>query len=111
MEMIKISNFECKNCGKCCSNYLPLQEKEIQLIKKLAKKENRHPLIKDWYIRCPFLNGNNKCDIYEDRPLICREYTCYNFENSIYNTDVFKELNPSDFKLVDLRKEFFGKEK
>lgn len=33
-------NFECRNCGECCSNYLPLQEKEILIMKQLAKKEN-----------------------------------------------------------------------
>lgn len=33
-------NFECRNCRKCCSNYLPLQEKEILIMKQLAKKEN-----------------------------------------------------------------------
>ena len=77
-------NFECRNCGECCSNYLPLQEKEILIMKQLAKKENKHPLRQDWYDRCPFLNGNNRCDIYEDRPMICREYTCYKFENNIY---------------------------
>lgn len=25
---------------------------------------------------CPFLTNDNKCGIYEDRPLICRSYTC-----------------------------------
>ena len=104
-------NFECRHCGECCSNYLPLQEQEIKRMKKLAKKENKHPIRQDWYDRCPFLNNNNKCDIYSDRPLICREYTCYNYEHSIYNKEIFKGLSPKDFRLVDLRKEIFGKGK
>lgn len=31
-------NFEC---GKCCSNFLPLTEIEIKDMKKLAIKENK----------------------------------------------------------------------
>ena len=103
--------FECRNCGECCSNYLPLQEKEIMRMKELAEKENKHPIRQDWYDRCPFLNNNNKCDIYSERPLICRQFTCYNYKNHIYVTEAFKKLSPTDFKLVDLRKEIFGKGK
>lgn len=102
-----MSNFECKCCGNCCSNFLPLRKEEIHRMKKLAKKENRHPLLKNWYERCPFLNNNNKCDIYENRPLICREYTCYNFENHIYNEEIFKDIRESDFKITNIRKEIF----
>lgn len=103
-----MSNFECKCCGECCSNFLPLRDNEIKTMRKLAKKENRHPLRNDWYSRCPFLNNNNKCDIYENRPLICREYTCYNYENHIYNTEFFSKIDEKEFNLVDLRKEIFG---
>ena len=103
-----MSDFKCKCCGECCSNFLPLRDDEIRTMRKLAKKENRHPLRNDWYSRCPFLNNNNKCDIYENRPLICREYTCYNYENYIYNTEVFSKIDEKEFNLVDLRKEIFG---
>ena len=51
--------FECSKCGKCCSNYLPLQKEEIKTMKKLAIKENKHLLNKDWYNICPFLNYKN----------------------------------------------------
>ena len=104
-------NFECRNCGECCSNYLPLQEQEIKRMKELAQKENKHLIRQDWYDRCPFLNNNNKCDIYSDRPLICREYTCYKFKNNIYETEKFKDIKPSEFRVVNLREEFFGKGK
>ena len=96
-----MSTFECKRCGNCCSNFLPLRKEEIHTMKKIAKKENKHPLIKEWYSRCPFLNNNN-------RPLICREYTCYKFENHIYNEEIFKNILETDFKLTDIRKEIFG---
>lgn len=104
-----MSNFECKCCGKCCSNFLPLRKNEIEIMKKMAKKENKHPLRKDWYAICPFLNNNNRCDIYENRPLICREYSCYNYKNHIYNTEAFKNIDSKDFNLTDIRKEIFGR--
>jgi len=103
-----MSNFECKCCGECCSNYLPLRKEEINTMKKLAQTENKHPLRNDWYERCPFLNNNNKCDIYENRPLICKQYSCYNFKNNIYNLQVFKNINLDDFNLIDVRKEIFN---
>ena len=103
-----MNNFECKNCGECCSNFLPLRKQEIATMKRLAQKENRHPLRQDWYARCPFLNNNNRCDIYENRPLICREYSCYKFKNNIYNKDVFSRIDEREFSLIDIRKEIFG---
>lgn len=102
-----MSNFKCRKCGECCSNFLPLRKEEIKAMKRLAKKENKHPLIKDWYLRCPFLNNNNRCDIYENRPIICREFSCYRFENNIYNKEVFSKIDEKEFSLIDIRKEIF----
>ena len=85
-------NFEC---GKCCSNVLPLTEIEIKDMKKLAKKENKLLLDKNWYIRCPFLSYDNKCDIYKNRPKICREYA---------------SVKKDKYRIVDLRKEIFESE-
>lgn len=104
-------NFECKKCGKCCSNFLPLSKREIQELRKLATRENKRLLEKDWYSTCPFLNYQNKCDIYENRPAICKGYTCYKFENHIFDKKFLKETKEknTDFKLVDLREEIFRK--
>ncbi len=104
-----MSNFKCKCCGNCCSNYLPLRKEEIEIMRKLAKKENKHPLIQDWYSICPFLNNGNKCDIYKNRPIICKEFTCYKFEKNIYSKEIFKTILENDFKLIDIRKEIFGR--
>lgn len=101
-------SFNCSKCGKCCSNYLPLQTEEIKEMKKRAIKENKRLLDKGWYHICPFLNYQNKCDIYEDRPLICREYSCYNYDNKIYNTEAFNKIPGGSFKFVDVRKEIFN---
>lgn len=102
-------DFKCKCCGKCCSNFLPLREEEIRIMKKIAKEENIKHLRNDWYSICPFLNNSNRCDIYEKRPFICREYSCYNFENKIFNLEKFKNITKEEFKLVDIRKEIFNR--
>ncbi len=31
-------------------------------------------ILKSLKHKCPFLTAENKCNIYEDRPLICKEY-------------------------------------
>ena len=102
-----MNGFKCKNCGECCSNFLPLLKEEIQTMKRLAKKENIHKFRQDWYTQCPFLNNERKCDIYEERPFICREFTCYNYKNGTGNMDNFRQYEHSDFKLTDIRKEIF----
>lgn len=101
-------NFKCKKCGKCCSNYLPLTENEFKEIKKMAIKENKHLYNKNWYDICPFLNNKNKCEIYENRPLICREYDCNKFENYIFSKIIIESMKKEQYKLVNLRKELFN---
>lgn len=101
-------NFECKCCGKCCSNILPLTENEIKTMKKLAKKENKLLLDKDWYMRCPFLNNDNLCDIYENRPTICKEYDCYKFENGLFTNKMLQNIQDNKYRVVNIRKEIFN---
>lgn len=98
-------NFECKKCGNCCSAYLPLTEKEVKLMKSLKEKINKAPLRNDYIFHCPFLNNENKCNIYEDRPFICRQYTCFNYENHIFDKTAFKEASKEKFELRNVRKE------
>lgn len=101
-----MKEFKCKRCGNCCSNYLPLSNKEFNdlknIIKKRKLKSNKRIFESNYYHTCPFLNANNKCDIYEDRPMICKSFTC-NWDMS--NT---KELTKEFRPLRDLRKELFG---
>ena len=79
-------NWKCTQCGACCSNLLPMTAEEIDTIRKYIKKHNikehRHilPLANPTLdLTCPFLNDskpNEKCDIYEVRPRICRDFIC-----------------------------------
>lgn len=99
---------DCKRCGNCCSNYLPLSKEEIYSLKEIIKKRNLKPITNifgnDCINSCPFLNGNI-CTIYEERPEICRVFTCTKFKDKNY--DNTKTLFNTKRELVDLRKELF----
>lgn len=105
---------ECTQCGSCCSNILPMTEKEIVTIRKYIKshniKERRHnypiatPPID---MTCPFLNDDKpkeKCEIYSVRPRICREFICCPSKRQPIDDWGYK----LKCKVVDVRKEFYG---
>lgn len=77
---------KCTQCGACCSDLLFMTDKEIETIRKYIKanniKEHRHilPLAEPTIdLTCPFLNDGKKtekCEIYEVRPRVCRDFIC-----------------------------------
>lgn len=80
-------NGKCSGCGDCCSNRLPLSQKEINQIKVYIKEhgivEQKHGLFvlstASIDMTCPFMDNtvkDHKCTIYPVRPQICREYMC-----------------------------------
>lgn len=109
-------NGKCSECGSCCSRFLALSNYEINVIKGYIKKhgiqQNKHavnvyanPL---WDYTCPFLDDtkpNHKCNIYEVRPLLCKDFICS------------KDKKPSpalykgDRRAVDMVETFFPQNK
>lgn len=104
-------NGKCTQCGACCSNYLPMTQKEIATIHRFVKKhgikEFRHlfPVSNDTFdMTCPFMDDSKqkeKCRIYSVRPEICKQFICS------------KEKKPfnghwQQYSVVDVRSEFFG---
>jgi Fe-S-cluster containining protein len=68
-------NHPCKGCGECCSQFLPVTDMEIRVIKKYAKDHEIKPNYQP--IMCPFFDLNTRlCKIYEVRPYICKKYDC-----------------------------------
>lgn len=77
---------DCLSCANCCKTTSPIfRDVDIKRIsKKLRFSEsqfiNKYLRIdedKDYVLTqapCPFLDTDNYCSIYEDRPLACREY-------------------------------------
>jgi len=84
---------DCLACANCCKTTSPIF-RDVD-IKRIASKL-RMPIGKfiDTYLKmdedrdyvlkqspCSFLSSDNTCDIYEDRPLACREYPHTNRKN------------------------------
>lgn len=106
-------NGKCTQCGKCCSNLLPMTQKEIEVIRRYIKryhiKEYKHliplsqPVID---MTCPFLNDDKpteKCMIYEVRPQICRNFICRPSIRPKLDLEYALRARP-----VNVREEFFG---
>ncbi len=77
---------DCLTCANCCKNYSPrFKTPDIKRISKvLGLKES---VLIDTYLEidsdgdfvlktkpCPFLEADNTCSIYEDRPSDCRRF-------------------------------------
>lgn len=77
---------DCLECANCCKTTSPIfRDVDIKRIaKQLRMKENqfistylRMDEDSDYVLKqspCAFLGNDNKCSIYEYRPLACREY-------------------------------------
>lgn len=73
---------ECKKCGKCCDTIYSAytySEKEFKFMQFIF------PSYKRFYMKgkdefgnivfgCKYLNKNGLCEVYEKRPLMCRNY-------------------------------------
>ena len=102
---------KCSNCGNCCSNILPMSNKEAKSIYHYVKKHHIKPVMHGALAHadevydgtCPFRDdGQEKCLIYPVRPFICRAFTCNKFANS-EKCRTTKKLD-----VVDMRKTFCG---
>lgn len=107
-------NGKCTQCGCCCSNILPMTDKEIEIIRRYIKKnhikEFKHgiPLANPVLdMACPFLNTDKKtekCAIYEVRPAICRCFICSEPNGALKHKELYEGIR----KPVDVRREFFN---
>ena len=106
---------KCTGCGACCSNLLPLSQKEIREIRRYIKKhhvtECLHAIPQNVVLdmTCPFLDESKSCDkckIYDVRPMICRKFICDSEQRAkLTRSEVWQTR-----RVVDVRAEFFGKE-
>lgn len=105
---------KCSNCGSCCSDLLPVSQKEIEVIRKYINKHGikeqkrifptAHPTID---FTCPFRSETEKkCTIYAVRPLICRDWQCDKPSKAILAD---KKLLKEPRFCVSMRAVFFGK--
>lgn len=70
----------CSKCGECCTNFLPISQREVDIIQKYVInnkiRPQTHMLVMQNRLTCPYYDGK-RCLIYEVRPLICKEFYCY----------------------------------
>lgn len=77
---------DCLQCANCCKSISPtLYDKDIDRLARSLKMKPSEFIMqyleidedKDYVFRqtpCPFLDGENYCLVYENRPKACREY-------------------------------------
>lgn len=80
------AEIDCLQCANCCKTTSPIfYENDIERIAKslrmkpgdFVEKYLRVDEDRDYVLKsspCPFLDGENYCTIYDDRPKACREY-------------------------------------
>lgn len=96
---------KCVSCGNCCTAILPVTKEELKAIKRYIKRKHIKPVKNinvDLDLTCPFRNDTEKkCNIYEVRPAICRDFKCdkpqkmidgtkekYNYDNRFYTVNM-----------------------
>lgn len=107
----KTINGKCSSCGECCSDILPMNQKEIRRIREYIQrkhiKECKNVVaVKKYDLTCLFRDNALKiCTIYEVRPEICRDFVC---NKSPHEAAKNRRLIEGSRTPVLMRHEFFG---
>ena len=106
----------CEKCAGLCCRYIalpietPTERQEFEDIRWYLAHEGISVFVEgdDWYInmatRCKYLNKDNMCEIYENRPKICRKYKDDNcdYHSGDYGYDLhFTSLEELDEYLAE----------
>ncbi len=79
-------DYDCLDCANCCKSISPIvTEQDVKRISKSLKMKVRSFVDEYLFVDhdedyvfkqtpCPFLQDDNKCFVYDDRPKACREY-------------------------------------
>lgn len=90
---VVFSKTNCLSCANCCKTTSPIfYQKDIERAAKALKLKPGDFIQTYLYMDeegdfvlqkapCPFLDADNYCGIYNDRPLACREYPHTNRKN------------------------------
>ena len=88
----KDGNF-CMSCGTCCkkAELIEFTEEEAQTLKMVYNLSIAKTFKQDndtFYLKaskpCPFYHKEKGCAIYEHRPITCRRYPYFGYEEDIY---------------------------
>jgi uncharacterized protein len=107
---------DCLDCANCCKSIPPIiNETDIRRISKYLGLKVTD--FKEQYVKydedmdmvmnaspCPFLQNDNKCEIYEYRPKACREYPHtgdFEFVKNLKLHAINSEYCPAVFHILD----------
>jgi uncharacterized protein len=91
---------DCLTCANCCKTTSPIfYQNDIERVAKslrmkpgdFIEKYLRIDEDKDFVLKsspCPFLDGDNYCSVYDDRPKACREYPHTDRKKMVQITDL-----------------------
>ncbi len=91
---------DCLTCANCCKTTSPIfYETDIERVAKslrikpgdFVEKYLRVDEDKDYVLKsspCPFLDNENYCSVYKDRPKACREYPHTNRKKMVQIMDL-----------------------
>ncbi len=115
---------DCLTCANCCKTTSPIfYEKDIDRLSKRLRMRPSEFIAKylkidedkDYVLTtapCPFLDHENYCMVYEDRPTACREYPHTNRKNMHQIMDLTHKntlVCPAVLRIVEVLKEKTGK--
>lgn len=68
----------CEGCGECCSRFLPLSPLDMMFLESEIRLSGGRIVHErgPYDMRCPFLDEENLCEVYGNRPGICAVYRC-----------------------------------
>jgi len=107
---------DCLECANCCKTTSPIfYQTDIERVAKslrmkpgdFIEKYLRVDEDKDYVLKsspCPFLDGENYCSVYEDRPKACREYPHTNRKKMVQIMDLTHKntlVCPAVFEMVE----------
>lgn len=113
---------DCTSCGNCCKSLIIVVEEKdcVALAKDLAitAKKFKESFIEEGSngmmlmntIPCNFLE-DNKCNVYKNRPLGCREFPAMdvgNFNDRLFTTFMHYDRCPIIFNIIEQLKHETG---
>lgn len=114
----KVSAGNCSGCGECCSESVGASFVEAEVVFATIKQmdsQKRKTILKkimEYYFdiydirqKCPFLNEEKLCQIYEVRPLNCRLYG--HWKKSEYDANL-ERLKAQNLEISRLIKKKYG---
>jgi len=116
------SEIKCTDCANCCKVFSPpvnetdierisafLQISETEFVEKYLKTDDKGRYEMK-ALPCPFLK-DNKCSIYEIRPIVCQEYPHTNkkdFKQLRFKHIGNTEVCPAVYHILETMKNKFG---